>query len=91
MAAIDAVCTDFILNEWLDAPDLKYCDAYLNEAALANNPPSGTKYDPERDETTLLSLGVMEHRNNLNDKKYSRNLNKNKGIELIYKKLHSIQ
>lgn len=87
MVAIDAVCSDFILNEFPDAPDLKYCDAYLLEAAQANNPPSGTKYDPERDGTSLSSLGVMEHWNNPIDKKYSRNLKKGNGIELVYKKL----
>jgi hypothetical protein len=83
--AIDAVGMDFILNEWPDAPELKYCDMYLKESALANNPPSGTFYDPERDGTRLTSLGVMEHWNNAIDKKYSRNLKTGNGIELIYK------
>jgi hypothetical protein len=82
--AIDAVVLDFILAEWPDAPDMKYSDYYLNESALANNPPSGTVYDPERDGTRLTSLGVSEHWNNSTDKKYSRNLNKDKGIELVY-------
>jgi len=85
--AIDAVGMDFILNEWPDAPDLKECDQYLVESALANNPPSGTHYDPERDGTGLESLGVFEHWNNATDKKYSRNLKSGKGIELIYKEL----
>ncbi len=84
MVAIDAVCMDFILNEWPDAPDLQYCDSYLLEAAQANNPPSGTKYDPERDGTTLNSLGVMEHWNNATDKQYTRNLGTGNGIELLY-------
>jgi hypothetical protein len=88
MVAIDAVCSDFILTEWPDAPDLKYCDAYLMEAAMAENPPSGTFYDPERDGTGINSLGVFEHWNNAVDKKYSRNLNKNEGIELVYSKLN---
>lgn len=83
--AIDAVGTDFIVNEWPDAPDLKDCEQYLIESALANQPPSGTKYDPERDGTGLQSLGVFEHWNNAVDKKYSRNLKTAKGIELIYK------
>lgn len=82
--AIDAVVLDFILAEWPDAPDMKYSDYYLNESALANNPPSGTVYDPERDGTRLTSLGVSEHWNNPTDKKYSRNLNKGTGIELVY-------
>jgi hypothetical protein len=85
--AIDAVGMDFIINEWPDAPELKYCDMYLKESAMANNPPSGTFYDPERDGTRLPSLGVMEHWNNTIDKKYSRNLKTGNGIELIYKKV----
>jgi hypothetical protein len=85
MVAIDAVCMDFILNEWPDAPDLEYCDMYLREAALAGNPPSGTAYDPERDGTVIKgSLGVLEHWNNAEEKKYSRNLNSGDGIELLY-------
>lgn len=85
MVAVDAVCMDFILNEWPDAPDLEYCDAYLREAALAGNPPSGTVYDPEHDGTAITgSLGVLEHWNNPLEKKYSRNLNTGKGIELLY-------
>ena len=81
--AIDAVVLDFILAEWPDAPDMMYSDYSLNESALANNPPSGTKYDPERDGIRLTSLGVSEHWNNPADKKYSRNLGKNNGIELV--------
>lgn len=87
--AIDAVCLDFLSNEWPDAPDMKYSDNYLIEAALANDPPSKTFYDPERDKVRCKSLGVMEHWNNANEKKYSRNLGKNYGIELIYEELKS--
>jgi hypothetical protein len=86
--AIDAVGSDFILNEWPDAPDLKNCDQYLVESALANNPPSGTHYDPEKDGTGLESLGVMEHWNNSHDKQYTGNLKSGNGIELIYKRLN---
>jgi len=86
--AIDAVGLDLIMNELPDAPDLKNCDQYLIESALANNPPSGTHYDPETDVTGIESLGVMEHWNNAKDKKYSRNLKTGKGIELIYKKIN---
>jgi hypothetical protein len=56
--AIEAVVLDFVIAEWPDAPDLTYSDYYLNESALADNPPSGTIYDPERDGTRLTSLGV---------------------------------
>ena len=81
--AIDAVVLDFALAEWPDAPDMMYSDYSVNESALADNPPSGTIYDPERDGTRLTSLGVSEHWNNAAEKKYSRNLGKNNGIELF--------
>jgi hypothetical protein len=83
-AAIDAVGMDFLLSEFPDAPDMPYCDSYLQESALADNPPSGTRYDPERDGSTLTSLGVLEHWNNAQDKQYSRNLGIGDGIELTY-------
>lgn len=77
--AIDAVCTDFLLAEFPTMPDVAWCDMYLVEAALADNPPSGTVYDPERDGTSLPSLGVAEHWNNADDKHYET-------IELVYVK-----
>ena len=80
--AIDAVALDFISNEWPDAPDMNYADSYLLEAAKVENAPSGTTYNPDR-ETKLKSLGVMEHWNNSENKQYSRNLGKKKGIELM--------
>ncbi len=58
-------------------------DNYLHEAALADKPPSGTVYDPNGTGKPLASLGVHEHWNNPKDKKYSRNLGKKDGIELI--------
>ena len=82
--AIDAVGLDFAITEWPDAPDMMYSDRYLEEMALADNPPSGTVYDPERDGTRLTSLGTAEHWNNPIDKKYSRNLKTGNGIELVY-------
>jgi Domain of unknown function (DUF362) len=82
--AVDAVGIDFLRAEWPDLSDLAYTEKYLVEAALADNPPSKTVYDPERDGTRLKSLGVLEHWNNATDKKYSRNLGKNYGIELVY-------
>ena len=82
--AIDSVALDFIRNE----PRATDCtgpgvDNYLHEAALANNPPSGTAYDPDGDGTRLGSLGVHEHWNNVAEKKYSRNLGIGAGIELV--------
>lgn len=83
--AIDAVGLDLIRTEWPDAPDMAFSDQYLFEASMADNPPSGTKYDPERKGQKVKSLGVMEHWNNQAEKKYSRNLGKDEGIELLYK------
>lgn len=85
--AIDAVGLDFCITEWPDAPDMMYSDYSVNESALADNPPSGVAYDPEKDGTRLTSLGTSEHWNNPVDKKYSRNLKTGNGIELIYKKV----
>ncbi len=88
--AIDAVVLDFALAEWPDAPDMMYSDYSVNESALADNPPSGTFYDPERSGKRLASLGTSEHWNNPTDKKYSRNLSANgKGIELVYSLVES--
>jgi parallel beta-helix repeat protein len=75
--AIDSVCLDFLNTEW----DLiANADNYLHEAALADNPPSGTVYQP--DGVRLSSLGVHEHWNNPVDKQYSCNLGTGNGIEL---------
>jgi uncharacterized protein (DUF362 family) len=84
--AIDAVCGDLLFAEWPDAPDMTQYDMYLQEAALADNPPSGTKYDPEQDGSTLKSLGVFEHWDNADNKQYSGNKNPGSGIELVYVK-----
>jgi hypothetical protein len=82
--AIDAVGLDFLSSEWPGMIDISYADSYLIEAALANDPPSKTFYDPERDNIRCKSLGVMEHWNNPQEKKYRRNLGKQTGIELLY-------
>ncbi len=85
--AIDSVGFDFLLREWPDAggPAHAGADDYLHEAAEANDPPSGTFYDPERDGNVMESLGVHEHWNNATDKQYSRNLDpvNGTGIELV--------
>ncbi|MBN2735947.1 MAG: DUF362 domain-containing protein [Spirochaetales bacterium] len=85
--AIDSVGLDF-LNAEFELWDNG--DNYLHEAALADNPPSGTIYDPEDDGTPLKSLGVHEHWNNSTDKEYSRNLGTGEGIELV-KVVNSIE
>ncbi len=83
--AIDSVGFDFLRTEWDDAPHKSGTNDYLIEAALADNPPSGTFYDPDHkgNVTRLASLGVYEHWNNPTDKQYSRNLRTGKGIELV--------
>lgn len=85
--AVESVVLDFALAEWPDAPDMMYSDHAMEEMAMANNPPSGTVYDPERDGTRLTSLGTTEHWNNPMDKKYSRNLKTGDGIELVYSRV----
>jgi len=83
--AIDSVGFDFLITEWPESPGPNYAgtDDYLHEAAEANDPPSATFYDPERDGTRLQSLGVHEHWNDPNNKQYSRNLGTGDGIELL--------
>jgi len=91
--AIDSVCYDFLLNEWPNVVNNGStwpgnglqggAEDYLHEAALADNPPSGTFYDPARTGSRLASLGVHEHWNNPLDKQYSRNLGLSQGIELV--------
>ena len=81
MVAIESVLLDFLRSEGGVVSGTH--DNYLHEAAQADNPPSGTFYDPEGDGTRLESLGVHEHWNNSTDKQYSRNLGTGDGIELI--------
>jgi hypothetical protein len=83
--AIDSVGFDFLWTEWTDFPRRRGVDDYLHEAALAASPPSGTFYDPDHATPTkrLSSLGVHEHWNNPQEKKYSRNLGTGNGIELV--------
>lgn len=81
--AIDSVGLDFMRNEPRCTEVTGNPENYLHEAAWADNPLSGTLYDPEGDGTPLASLGVHEHWNNPVDKKYSRNLGTGNGIELV--------
>jgi hypothetical protein len=83
--AVDSVAFDFLHAEFDDFPRRPGADDYLHEASLAANPPSGTFYDPDHAEPTrrLSSLGVHEHWNNPQDKKYSRNLRTGEGIDLV--------
>lgn len=85
--AIDSVAFDFLHHEWpvTSGPDMNGAEDYLHEAAQANNPPSGTFYDPNHLTPTarLPNLGVHEHWNNPTDKQYSRNLGTGQGIEFL--------
>jgi len=95
--AIDSVAYDFLLTEWpavvnngVGATNSLQGGAedYLHEAALAEAPPSGAFYDPEKDGVRMRSLGIHEHWNNPRDKQYSRNLGQTNGIELLYARLN---
>ncbi len=90
--AIDSVCYDFLHTEWPAVVNngggatnalQGGAEDYLHEAALADDPPSQTFYDPGKTGSRLSSLGVHEHWNNPIDKQYSRNLGTGQGIELI--------
>lgn len=82
--AIDSVALDFLRNEpTLAAIVTGSVDNYLHEMALADHAPSGTKYDPAKTGKPMASMGVHEHWNNATEKKYSRNLGKGAGIELV--------
>ncbi|MHB1038624.1 MAG: DUF362 domain-containing protein [Pirellulales bacterium] len=81
--AIESVVVDFFAAEKTAKLMVGAVDNYLHEAALANRPPSGTRYDPEGDGTRLASLGVHEHWNNPDKRQYSRNLGTGQGIELV--------
>jgi len=83
MVAIDSVAVDFLRSESGLTDVTGSVDNYLHEAARADNPPSGTFYDPEGDGIRLQSLGVHEHWNNSVQKQYSRNLGTDQGIELF--------
>ena len=89
--AIECVCLDLLYAEYGDnlgfsgAPPFpkgssRNCDNYLHEAATGRNIRFGD-YRPNGIPTG--SLGVFEHWNNAKDKKYSRNMGKKTGIELI--------
>jgi uncharacterized protein (DUF362 family) len=87
--ALDSVGYDFLHAEPEYATAQEYykgqrstAQNYIHESALAYNPPSGTYYKNGFGENVTASLGVHEHWNNVKEKKYSRNLGKDEGIEL---------
>ena len=86
--AIDSVGADFLMNEpavTKENDSLKgnaTVENYLHEAARVKKAPSGNKYK-NGNGTDVTNLGVHEHWNNPVSKKYSRNLDKKEGIELV--------
>ena len=77
--ACDAVAMDIIIGEWPEFGSLNFCDEYLNEAATIPDSPSGTVYKADGVQLTE-PLGLFEHWNNPQEKKYT-------AIDLKYKKL----
>jgi hypothetical protein len=91
--AIDSVAYDYldielkINNSFTARMPANAPDNYLIEAAYADIPPSNTDYDPNKT-GIRVSLGTYERWNNDTDKQYSRNLDKNYGIELVQRILN---
>lgn len=89
--AIDCVGMDILWEQWYHGGEYAVrvpgVEDYLVEAAMADDPPSGTFYDPDGDGVPLGSLGVYERWNNSTDRQYSRNLGTGDGIELVYVKM----
>jgi hypothetical protein len=81
--AIDSVGLDILSGEPKAVQVRGNADNYLHESAEAARPRSGTRYDPAKTGAAPASLGVHEHWNNAADRKYSRNLGRKQGIELI--------
>jgi hypothetical protein len=89
--AIESVCFDFLrfestvgVSDWRNRPNFAQgVDDYLHQAASSKNWPDGIVYDPDKSGTPIPSLGVHEHWNNSSEKKYSGNLGKGEGIELL--------
>ena len=80
--AIDSVALDILRNEPRATQVRGNADNYLHEASQAAKPPSGTVYSPDSG-GPLASLGVHEHWKDSTARKYSRNLGRKEGIELI--------
>lgn len=86
--AIDSVGADFLMNEPAvtnvndSLKNNPTVENYLHEAALVGKAPSGNRYK-DGNGKPVTNLGVHEHWNNPVKKKYSRNLGKKEGIELI--------
>jgi len=88
--AVESVCFDFLKAEFTSSnrygsyPQVAGADDHILQAADSTFWPPTIKYDPEKDGTTIGSLGVCEHWNNAIDKQYTRNLGTGSGIELVF-------
>jgi hypothetical protein len=88
--ALESVCFDFLKTEFTADnpygcyPQISGVDDYLVQASDSSYWPANVRYDPEKDGTTISSLGVHEHWNNAIEKQYSRNLGTGEGIELVF-------
>ena len=80
--AIDSVGLDILRGEPRATLVRGNPENSLHEAAQAAKPPSRTSYAPDGS-GALASLGAHEHWNNATERKYSRNLDRREGIELI--------
>jgi len=93
--ALDSVGIDILYSQTTGNGDPKdhnrprillreHADDYLREMALADNPPSRTVY--MQDDKRVASLGVFEHWDSEATRRYSRNLDRERGqgIELLY-------
>jgi hypothetical protein len=91
--ALDSVGLDILTSQTVNNLDengrprimiRENADDYLMEEALAEHPPSGTSY--RQNGKPVTSLGVFEHWDSNENRKYSRNLDPShaKGIEMIY-------
>lgn len=86
--AIESVCFDFLLEEYSDRdafeqfPYIEGVEDYLKQAADKSFWPNDIVYK-SNGKDSIGSLGVYEHWNNADEKKYSRNLGTGNGIELI--------
>ena len=86
--AIDSVGADLLMNEpavTKENDSLKNnatVENYLHEAALVKKAPSGKRYKNGNGKR-VTNLGVHEHWKDPVSKKYSRNLGKKEGIELV--------
>jgi len=93
--ALDSVGLDILYSQTLNNVDpadhnrprlllREHADDYLEEMALANDPPSGTVYLQAGQR--VASLGVFEHWDSEISRRYSRNKDpeNGRGIELLY-------